>query len=252
MRQPSSAPSTTRPQDPDFELIAKLVTPDATKDSPHDLAALSLFERAVRESDTQQPPGRRATDQQLDTVSRLANPGAARGVGDSLSVEENLSPALSRTLEPAKEQKLTFGQRLADRVAETMGSWRFITTQAGILAGWVLWNCIPGLPHFDPYPFIFLNLALSCQAAFAAPVIMMSQNRQSEQDRNAEKIDHDVNRRAEIGVEAILERLEDLQGQVGSLREERQVGQVGRDEGKEEGKLNSISNREPHAKRRAA
>ena len=80
-----------------------------------------------------------------------------------------------------------------------------------MLGVWALWNVLPGVPHFDPYPFIFMNLALSCQAAFAAPIIMMSQNRQSEQDRMAAEIDHKVNVKAEVGIDRILQRLEELE-----------------------------------------
>lgn len=71
------------------------------------------------------------------------------------------------------------GEKIADRVAATMGSWRFIITQASIMAFWVVLNTVAWFSHFDSYPFILLNLAMSAQAAFATPLIMMSQNRQA-------------------------------------------------------------------------
>jgi uncharacterized membrane protein len=103
---------------------------------------------------------------------------------------------------------LTWGQRIADRVAATMGSWRFIIIQSGLLAVWITLNLIGWLGHWDPYPFILLNLVLSFQAAYAAPIIMMSQNRQAEKDRLAAQHDYDVNVKAEEEIKAILEHLE--------------------------------------------
>lgn len=77
----------------------------------------------------------------------------------------------------------TVGERVADTVANSMGSWRFIITQTVIVALWIVLNILAIVKHFDPYPFILLNLLFSTQAAYAAPVIMMSQNRQSQKDR---------------------------------------------------------------------
>ena len=76
-----------------------------------------------------------------------------------------------------------FGQRAADATARSMGSWRFIVIQTAIVAAWMTANAIGFLRHWDPYPFILLNLLFSTQAAYAAPIIMMSQNRQAERDR---------------------------------------------------------------------
>ncbi|HKV02511.1 MAG TPA: DUF1003 domain-containing protein, partial [Ktedonobacteraceae bacterium] len=81
------------------------------------------------------------------------------------------------------DERLTMGQRIADGVAATMGSWRFIIVQSCILAAWVVLNSIAWIKHWDNYPFILLNLALSFEAAYAAPIIMMSQNRQAAKDR---------------------------------------------------------------------
>jgi uncharacterized membrane protein len=106
-----------------------------------------------------------------------------------------------------EEEGLTLGQRTADRVAEAMGSWRFIIIQSAILAGWMVLNVIAFVRHWDPYPFILMNLVLSTQAAYAAPIIMMSQNRQATRDRLEAHNDFEINRKAEIEVAAVLEHL---------------------------------------------
>src|SRR5215831_19884232 len=93
--------------------------------------------------------------------------------------------------------QLTVGQRIADAVAATMGSWSFIIVQSVILAGWIVLNVIAWFYHWDPYPFILLNLVLSFQAAFASPIIMMSQNRQARLDSRREQLDLQINLLAE-------------------------------------------------------
>src|SRR5579884_1355875 len=91
-------------------------------------------------------------------------------------------PAVINVNKVADEQ-LTLGQRVADKVASTVGSWPFIIIQSCILAVWLVLNSIAFIYHWDPYPFILLNLMLSFQAAYSAPFVMMSQNRQAEKDR---------------------------------------------------------------------
>lgn len=98
---------------------------------------------------------------------------------------------------------MTFGQWLADRVAAAMGSWTFLIIQTVILAFWVVANALELFFHWDPFPFIFLNLVLSFQAAYAAPIIMISQNRQAERDRHQAEEDYRVNREAEARIEAL-------------------------------------------------
>jgi uncharacterized membrane protein len=100
--------------------------------------------------------------------------------------------------------QLTSGQRIADTIAATMGSWSFIIVQSVLLAIWIALNLIAWISHWDPYPFILLNLALSFQAAYAAPFIMISQNRQAERDRHQADEDYRTNVEAE-------RRIEDLQ-----------------------------------------
>ena len=101
----------------------------------------------------------------------------------------------------------TLGQRAADRVAAVMGSWHFVIVQSTILAAWTVLNVLAWVHHWDPYPFILMNLVLSLQAAYAAPVIMMSQNRQAERDRLEAHNDFLINQKAEEEVRAILDHL---------------------------------------------
>ena len=107
---------------------------------------------------------------------------------------------------------LTFGQRIADTVAATMGSWRFIIIQSAILIAWITLNIVAFafIGHWDPYPFILLNLALSFQAAYAAPFIMMSQNRQQDIDRQAAESDYKINIKAELEIELLHQKLDQL------------------------------------------
>jgi uncharacterized membrane protein len=106
--------------------------------------------------------------------------------------------------------QLTTGQRIADTVAGTMGSWTFIIVQSILLTVWIALNLVAWMQHWDPYPFILLNLALSFQAAYAAPFIMISQNRQAERDRQQAEDDYRTNVEAE-------QRIEDLQRRLASI-----------------------------------
>jgi len=107
--------------------------------------------------------------------------------------------------------KLTAGQRVADAVAATMGSWSFIITQSVILTLWIALNVVAWIAHWDPYPFILLNLALSFQAAYAAPFIMISQNRQAERDRHQADEDFRTNVEAERRIEDLQKRLAEIE-----------------------------------------
>jgi uncharacterized membrane protein len=102
----------------------------------------------------------------------------------------------------------TAGQRIADALALLMGSWTFIIVQSTILLIWITLNVVAWVHHWDPYPFILLNLALSFQAAYAAPIIMMSQNRQAAKDRLMAEQDYMVNNKAEEEVKSIMLHLE--------------------------------------------
>lgn len=105
------------------------------------------------------------------------------------------------------EQQLSSGQKAADRVAAVVGSWPFIIIQSSLLVIWVILNITALIQHWDPYPFILMNLVLSLQAAFTAPIIMMSQNRQAEKDRLEARNDFAINQKAEEEIRAILEHL---------------------------------------------
>jgi uncharacterized membrane protein len=116
--------------------------------------------------------------------------------------------AESGTEKPA--QRLTIGQRIADWVASTMGSWTFIIIQSILLTIWIVLNVTAFVEKWDPYPFILLNLALSFQAAYAAPFIMMAQNRQQDIDRKEAENDHQVNIKAELEIELLHQKLDEL------------------------------------------
>ena len=112
--------------------------------------------------------------------------------------------------EPPAAARLTTGQRIAEAVATVMGSWSFIIVQSAILIVWITANLVGAIRGWDPYPFILLNLALSFQAAYAAPVIMMSQNRQQDIDRKAAKKDYRINVKAELEIELLHEKIDQL------------------------------------------
>ena len=119
-----------------------------------------------------------------------------------------------RAASPASPRiRLTLGQRIADIVASNMGSWRFIIIQSAILIVWIILNITAYVERWDPYPFILLNLALSFQAAYAAPFIMMSQNRQQDVDRLAAEHDYQVNIKAELEIELLHEKIDKLREQ---------------------------------------
>ena len=103
----------------------------------------------------------------------------------------------------SEKEKYTVGQRAADAIAKFAGSWAFIFSFTGILILWMVINAVLAANAFDPYPFILLNLVLSCVAAIQAPLIMMSQNRQEEKDRRRAENDYKVNLKTEIMIEDI-------------------------------------------------
>jgi uncharacterized membrane protein len=117
-----------------------------------------------------------------------------------------------RRVEPAETAAsgLTLGQKIADVVAATMGSWSFIIVQSTILIVWIVLNVTAFVQRWDPYPFILLNLALSFQAAYAAPFIMMSQNRQQDIDRKQAENDRQVNIKAELEIELLHQKIDQL------------------------------------------
>lgn len=111
-----------------------------------------------------------------------------------------------RSLGPAP--RVPLGAMLADAVAAAVGSWRFIIIQTGLITAWITGNAVFGSGAWDPYPFILLNLLLSFQAAYTAPVIMMSQNRQADVDRDRAMADYQVNIRAEAEIALLHEKVD--------------------------------------------
>jgi uncharacterized membrane protein len=107
----------------------------------------------------------------------------------------------------------TYGQRLADKVAKGMGSWKFIILQTFFVSLWMGFNVLAFVHHWDVYPFILLNLLFSTQAAYAAPIIMMSQNRQNERDRAQAQADYQTNLEAKIEIESIQNQLSGIEEQ---------------------------------------
>jgi len=105
------------------------------------------------------------------------------------------------------KEKYTLGQRAADTIAKFAGSWAFIFSFTGVLVLWMVVNVILAAKAFDPYPFILLNLVLSCVAAIQAPLIMMSQNRQEEKDRRRAENDYKVNLKTEIMIESLYDKV---------------------------------------------
>jgi uncharacterized membrane protein len=113
---------------------------------------------------------------------------------------------------PLSPAPLTWGQKVADLVAATVGSWRFIIIQSTLIVLWIIWNTQSAAP-WDAYPFILLNLMLSFQAAYTAPAIMMGQNRLAETDRRRADDDYEINVKAELEIELLHEKVDLLREQ---------------------------------------
>src|SRR6266550_4638112 len=184
---------------------------------------LSLFDGAPRSATaTAVKPSRLMRldrDDLVDFVNK--NPAAALRIIAEMSerlrqTNELMSRQVSRNVLEEEEEGLTFGQRVADRVAAFGGSWPFIFVFGSVMVVWMGVNIV-SLAHFDPYPFILLNLLLSTLAALQAPVIMMSQNRQSSKDKLLAENDYKVNLKAEMEITAILRGQAELLARVAFL-----------------------------------
>lgn len=145
-------------------------------------------------------------------------------IGPAALFHHNHPPVKNANVE--FEERLTMGQRVADKVATVLGSWPFIISQSIVLAIWIAINVYlvtmtvlhPGyLKAWDPYPFILLNLVLSLQAAYAGPVVMMSQNRLSDRDRLSAQLDYEVNLKAEQEIEVIMQHLAHQDEMIGEI-----------------------------------
>ena len=150
------------------------------------------------------------------------------GLGPLSERERRVIARVARRVHTARdvnqvfEQNLSFGDRLADKVAVVAGSWTFILSFCAFLAAWALLNVVLLVQWaFDPYPFIFLNLLLSMLAALQAPIIMMSQNRQAAKDRLAASLDYEVNVKAESSIADLHDKIDRLTQLVGGLEEPR-------------------------------
>lgn len=156
-----------------------------------------------------------------------------RDIRHDMTNEEvlNLLADSKISISPKNEkEKYTLGQRAADKIAKFAGSWAFIFSFTGVLILWMVANTVLATKAFDPYPFILLNLVLSCVAAIQAPLIMMSQNRQEEKDRHRAENDYKVNLKTEIMIEdifdkvtAILKKQSEIEKQLGNMQSENNI-----------------------------
>lgn len=135
------------------------------------------------------------------------------------ATNELMTRTVTRNVLEEEEEKLSLGARVADRVAAFGGSWPFIFLFGGFMASWMLWNSLAGGWAFDPLPFMFLNLFLSTIAALQAPVIMMSQNRQSSKDKALAVNDYQVNLKNEVAIDKILRGQAELMQRLGALEQ---------------------------------
>ena len=128
----------------------------------------------------------------------------------------------SKISESPATEKYTLGQRAADAIAKFAGSWAFIFSFTGVLLLWMVVNTILAADAFDPFPFILLNLVLSCVAAIQAPLIMMSQNRQEEKDRRRAENDYKVNLKTEIMIEDLYDKVNAILAKQSALEKKMQ------------------------------
>lgn len=175
-----------------FDLI-KSDFPDFTNDSHISLAELNKYRRLYLTSLILQEKGELASIDK-DVVDAIKN-----------------NAILSENIQDELESELTFGQKIADRVADFGGSWTFIITFFSFIVIWIAINIgFLVTKPFDPYPFILLNLLLSCLAAIQAPIIMMSQNRQEQKDRQRGEHDYKINLKAELEIKLLSEKIDHL------------------------------------------
>lgn len=175
-----------------FQLILK-EHPNIKKEDIISLSELNIYRRQYLSSLIKQEKDETIVLDQ-DVLNAITN--------DSLLTEE---------LQDSSDNKITFGQNLADKVAEFGGSWTFIISFFSFIVIWILINAwvIINKP-FDPYPFILLNLILSCLASIQAPIIMMSQNRQEQKDRLRAEHDYKINLKAELEIKLLNEKIDNL------------------------------------------
>jgi CRP/FNR family cyclic AMP-dependent transcriptional regulator len=181
---------------------------------------LSLFDGAPRSATATAIKRSRLIRLDRDDLVDFVNhtPAAALRIIGEMSerlrqTNELMSRQVSRNVLEEAEDRLTFGQRIADKVASFGGSWPFIIIFGAVMTVWMSVNIVQ-VARFDPYPFILLNLALSTVAAIQAPIIMMSQNRQASKDKLLAENDYQVNLKAEMEIEAMLRNQAELMARV--------------------------------------
>jgi uncharacterized membrane protein len=190
---------------PDVELVrAHLVRPAVLDVIRHDFPSLSEQD-SICTVDLNRYREKYVRSLLEDEKGELSN--LDREVLESISKHEILSTEVDREY----DEQLSFGGRLSDNIARFGGSWGFIIIFGAILAGWIGMNSYILLARpFDPYPYILLNLILSCLAAIQAPIIMMSQNRQESKDRSRAAHDYQVNLKAELEIRQLHQKLDHL------------------------------------------
>lgn len=146
-------------------------------------------------------------------------------IRQDMSDEEVLNLLANRkiSVRPESDKKYTLGQRAADAIAKFAGSWAFIFSFTGVLVLWMIVNAVMASRAFDPYPFILLNLVLSCVAAIQAPLIMMSQNRQEDKDRRRAVNDYKVNLKTEIMIEDLYDKINIILSKQSALEKQLQT-----------------------------
>lgn len=146
-------------------------------------------------------------------------------IRQDMSDEEVLNLLANRkiSVRPESDKKYTLGQRAADAIAKFAGSWAFIFSFTGVLVLWMIVNVVMASQAFDPYPFILLNLVLSCVAAIQAPLIMMSQNRQEDKDRRRAVNDYKVNLKTEIMIEDLYDKINIILSKQSALEKQLQT-----------------------------
>ncbi|HRX92163.1 MAG TPA: DUF1003 domain-containing protein [Candidatus Izemoplasmatales bacterium] len=151
-------------------------------------------------------------DDKIDLIQKLLRKNELKAVeNDEQAMHAILEKKISENINTLHEGRLTVGQKVSDKVADWAGSWAFIISFVAILIAWIVINGIfLASGAFDPYPFILLNLILSCVAALQAPIIMMSQNRQDAKDRLRSENDYKVNLKAEIILEDLHKKIDTL------------------------------------------
>jgi uncharacterized membrane protein len=137
-----------------------------------------------------------------------STPSTQPGINESQQAAVVLKQPEFSKIQPPKKKPLTFGQKVADKMATKVGSWAFLIGQSTVLAGWVGCNLIPGAPHWDESPFMMLNLVFSFASAYTAPVVLMSQNRQSEEDRETANHNYQITLQAAQNLELLHEKLD--------------------------------------------